>query len=140
MNVWGGVKMLFGFGASANSTGTDNVMKVVEGVGGWIDNLKYTDQEQVADNLKRLGLYHGYLEQTMGENSERSRSRRDIALLVIRWELIMLTASALLFKIDADWSKYLYKIATTEVIVYLVLGIGAFFFGAHLIRTHQSKK
>lgn len=138
--MWKGIKMLFGFGASANTTGTDNVMKVVEGVGGWIDNLKYTDQEKASDSLIRAGLYHQYLETTMKENSERSRSRRDIALLVIRWELIMLTASALLFKIDKAWSEYLFKIATVEVIVYLVLGIGGFFFGAHLIRTHQSGK
>ena len=128
-----------GFLSGSSGDGASNVMKVASGIGGWIDKGKFTDQEKAEFNAAIIPHFQKFMDSTVNENTQRSKSRREIALLVIRWELVMLTVSALLFKFDPIWAKYVFDIATLEVIVYLVLGIGAFFFGAHLIRTQQGK-
>ena len=135
----GWLKSIGSFLTGTSGDGANNVMKVASGIGGWIDNNKFTDQEKAEFNAAIIPHFQKFMDSTVSENTQRSKSRREIALLVIRWELIMLTISAVLFKIDPVWAQYVFDIATLEVIVYLVLGIGAFFFGAHLIRTQQGK-
>ena len=133
------LKSIGSFLTGGSGDGASNVMKVASGIGNWIDKGKFTDQEKAEFNAAIIPQFQKFMDSTVAENTQRSKSRREIALLVIRWELIMLTVSAVLFKLDPVWAKYVFDIATLEVIVYLVLGIGGFFFGAHLIRTQQGK-
>ena len=139
MNIFSGivsgVKAIFGGGQD----GTNNVMTVAKGIGGWIDGQQFTDQEKAKFNAEMIGHYSKYMESTVTENTQRSRTRRDIAIWVIRTEIFFLITSAVMFKIDEPLAEYLYKIATTSPMDYLVLGIGAFFFGAHLVRATQGK-
>ena len=123
----GGGKALLG---GQSSSGMD----VIKGVGGWIDEQEFTDQEKTVDSMKRAELYGKFFAQTVSENSERSRTRRALALLVIRWWLFMLTASAALYTLNQPWSEYLFKIATSTPVGVLVAGIGGFFFATHLLR------
>lgn len=127
-----GVSALFGGGV--NKSGSDKVMKAAEGVGNWVDNLQYTDQEKAQTNDKLIGIYAEYLQNTVNENSDRSITRRSLALWIIRTEVILLFISIALYKIDTAYSEYVYKVAVGEPMNYLVLGVGAFFFGAHLVR------
>lgn len=131
--LWAGAKMIMGFGGG-ESSGTDNVMKVASGIGSYIDEQEFTPEEKAVHNTTMIGHMGSFMESTVAENTERSKTRRDIALLVIRWELLMLTASILLYKIDKGYADYIYKICTQDPISYLVLGIGAFFFGSHIVR------
>ena len=129
-----------GFLSGSGGKGSDNVMKVATGIGNWIDNNKYTDQEKATTTLKILGHFDTFMANTVNENSEKSKTRRDVAILVIRVELGFLVASGLLFKIDPKWSEYLFKIATDSPLGLLALGVGAFFFGTHLIRATKGAK
>lgn len=130
-----GVKAIFGVGQD----GTNNVMKVASGIGGWIDEQKFTDQEKAEYSAKMIGHYSDFMESTVKENTQRSITRRNIAIWVIRTEIFMLAASAILYRLDAELSEYIYKIATTTPMDYLVLGIGAFFFGSHLVRATKGE-
>jgi len=134
MGIWTGIKAVGTFLAGGSGGSGSNGMEIVKGVGGWIDEQKFTDQEKAEDTMRKAELFGGFLAQTINENSERSRTRRALALLIIRWWLIMLTASAVVFKVDPVWAEYLYKTATHAAVGGLVLGIGAFFFGTHLVR------
>lgn len=129
-----------GFISGSGGKGSDNVMKVASGIGNWIDNNKYTDQEKATNTLKILNHFDTFMANTVNENSEKSKTRRDVAQLVIRVELGFLIASGLLFKIDAAWSEYLFKVATDSPLGLLTLGVGAFFFGTHLIRATKGAK
>lgn len=131
--LWSGAKILLGLGSSGGS-GSDNVMKVASGIGNYIDEQEFTAEEKAAHNATMIGHFGGFMESTVAENTQRSKTRRELALLVMRWELIMLTGSAILYRIDQGLSEYIYKICTAEPIGYFVLGIGAFFFGAHIVR------
>ncbi len=132
--MWSFIKSVFG----AGQDGSSNVMKVASGIGGWIDGQQFTEQEKSEFNGKMIGAYSKFMESTVAENTERSRTRRDLSIWIIRFEIFLLAASAVLYKIDADLSLFVYKIATTEPMSYLVLGVSAFFWGTHLVRSLPS--
>lgn len=137
MNVWSAIKS-----AGEWLVGSGNESKgfeIVKGVGTWIDKQQFTNQEKAEDSMERAKRYGEFLEQVLQENTQRSRTRRSLALLIIRWWLGMLTFSALVYKADPAWSAYIFKVASYDEVAYLVLGIGAFFWGAHLMRTRSSK-
>jgi hypothetical protein len=120
-----------------SSKGADNVMKVASGVGGWIDGQQFTEQERAAYNSTLIEAAGKFMEHTIGENTERSITRRQLALLVIRFELILLSLVVILYKFDPEYAEFIYKIATTDPMNYLVLGIGAFFFMSHIVRASK---
>lgn len=137
MGVWSAIKAAGSWLVGGSSS---SGLEIVKGVGGWIDEQQWTDQEKAEHAVKKGELYGAYLQQTMDENSERSRTRRALALLVIRWWLLMLTASAAVWKIDQAWAHFIFQIASLTAVGALVAGIGAFFFGAHLLRGYQNGK
>ena len=132
--MWKLIKGVFG----AGQNGSDNVMKVASGIGGWIDGMKLTDQEKQEFQGTMIKHYSDFMASTVNENTERSRTRRDLALWIIRVEAFLLVFSLVIFKLDLDLSKYAYQIATDSPWGYLTLGVGAFFFGAHLVRAAKT--
>jgi hypothetical protein len=134
--IFNGIKSVLGVGAD----GSSNVMKAASGIGNWIDGQQFTEQEKADFNGKMVEHYSDFMKSTVAENTQRSLTRRNIAIWVIRTEIAMLVSSAILYRLDAELSLYIYKIATTNPMDYLVLGIGAFFFGAHLVRQLPSNK
>ena len=133
--MWSFIKGVFG----AGQNGSDNVMKVASGIGGWIDGLKLTDQEKQEFQGEMAKHYSDFMASTVSENTERSRTRRDIALWIIKLEAFFLVFSLVAFKLDPAWAKYAYQIATDSPWGYLTLGVGAFFFGAHLVRAAKNQ-
>lgn len=123
------------FLAGSGDSGQNNVMKAATGIGNWIDNAKYTEQEKAIDTLKLISHFNKFMENTVNENSEKSKSRRDIAILIIRAELGFLIVAALSWPISEEYSKFLLGLASqTSPWGLLTLGVGAFFFGTHLLR------
>ena len=120
------------FGGSKDTT--DIVKSVVTGVGGWIDEQKFTDEERAVMVLKIGDAYSKFLVSTVDENSERSKTRRNIAIWIIRMEAFFLLTSLVTIKLDPSMSEYAYKIAVDSPWGLLTLGVGAFFFGTHLVR------
>lgn len=139
MNLWAAAKAVGTFLVGGSGGSGSNGMEIIKGVGTWIDEREFTDEEQAADSMGRAALYGKFFGQTIDENSERSRTRRSLSLLIIRWWLLMLTWSAAMYPINKEWAEYIFKVATVAGVVGLVLGIGAFFFGTHLLRAGKSK-
>jgi len=133
-----GVKAVFGAGQS----GSDNVMKVASGIGGFIDDLSYTDAEKAKKHSTvTIPAMQAFMESTVAENTERSRTRREIAIWVIRNWFIMLWVSIVsrgvelaVGAVNHEFSTFVFGVATFSAMTYLVLGIGGFFFGAHILR------
>jgi len=132
--LWAGAKMVLGLGSSTGK-GVDNVMTVAKGVGNFIDEQKFTKQEQSEYNVKLIGHMDSFMANSVSENTERSKARREIALLVMRWALAMLTLSGVLHLCGwTEDAKFIRDLVIDDPIGYFVLGIGAFFFGAHIVR------
>ena len=136
--LWAGVKAVIGIGGAAK--GSSNVMEVAKGVGNFIDEQNYTEEEKAVNNLKMVEHFGAFMENTVNENSQRSITRRDLAIWIIRVELGLLVFSAILFKFDKPWGDYVYKICTDSPLGLLTLGVGAFFFGTHLLRSAKTGK
>ena len=133
-----GFKAIFGGG----SDGSSNVMNVAKGIGGFIDEQKFTEQEKAEYVAKIIPAFQLYMDSTVSENTQRSITRREIAIWIIRNWILMLwvgiVAYGLELSINAtnhEFSSFILGIVTLSTVEYLVLGVGAFFFGAHIIRT-----
>ena len=161
--MWGlirtGVSMLFG----GSSNGSNNVMEAAKAIGGFIDEQDLTSEEKVKYNAALIPKYADFMQSTINENSQRSLTRRDIAIWVIRVALCILVASIPVYALEmyyvdspacvmvndqgrAVWidgcqlvSQYMFSIVTTNPLSYLVLGVGAFFFGAHIVRQYKGE-
>jgi len=141
--MWSFVKAIFGAGQS----GSDNVMKVAGGIGGFIDDLSYTDAEKAEKHSTvTIPAMQAFMDSTVKENTERSRTRRDIAIWIIRNWFIMLWVSIGAYGVELiikatnhEFSQFVFSVATFSAMTYLVLGVGGFFFGAHIVRQVKGK-
>ena len=106
-------------------------------VGAWIGNHKFTEEDQAEMNAKLGEDIRKFAVNTMSENTERSKTRRDMAMLVLKMFVLITFMSGVVFPFNVEWSKYLFNLATSPVMGSLVLGVGAFFFGSHIIRTRK---
>lgn len=100
--------------------------------GGWIDGLSYTDQEKAQDFTALAKGMQEFVIATLGESTVRSKTRRSIATLWIRFELFMAFASFLLYPVDPHWSRYGWEIVSSQLMVVGTLTVLGFFFGAHM--------
>ena len=123
-----------------SSDGAKTAIDAVKGVGSFIDEQKFTEQEKARFNERLIEAYGKAMDMTVEESTGRSKSRRQLSLLVIRWWLAVLTLSGVLRPINLDWAAYWWRIATYDTVTYLVLGIGAFFWGAHILRATPGGK
>ena len=110
------------------------VHDTVRGVGTWIDERTLTDEERLKANAEMVARYGEFLDKTLVENTERSRTRRALAIWIIRVEAWLLLSTIPLSLYDQSLAELAYKIATDSPWAWLTLGVGAFFFGTHMLR------
>ena len=130
--LWTGAKVMFG--ASSASEGTSNVMKVASGVGQFIDEQELTEEEAAVLRGKAAEQYGKFMESTVSENSQRSITRREIAIWVIRVELACLMLYGALASFGLTAASVWKEISFDSPLSVLTWGVGGFFFGTHLIR------
>ena len=107
------------------------VDKVVDGAISGIDKLFYTNEER-ADAKKEIAKgVSKFVENTLDENTARSKTRRVIAIMIMGVFLLLILAAAGVYTINPDYSKFLFKIAGDMSTMALM--VAAFFFGAHLL-------
>lgn len=126
-----GVKAIFG----AGQDGTNNVMKAATGIGKFIDEQNFTDEEKAKYNAELIPVFQQYMDSTTKENTQRSLTRRSLAIWIIRTWIFLIIASIVAHVFDyPEAAKYIWDVVTYSTMDYLVLGVGGFFFGAHIIR------
>ena len=111
--------------------------------GSFINDLSLTDAE-------RQKAYTEFYRQSLEENTERSKTRRAVA---IRWldlqiMLIRLVIVGIIYDFACNrLNQYegfiltdkLAEVAFSPLLWTITSGIGAFFFGTHLLRAHKQK-
>ena len=134
-----GAKAVLGF-REGSSKSQDNVMEVARGVGTWIDNQQYTDQEKAEDAAAVSASLITFLQTTVGENTQRSLTRRNIAIWIIRCEIWFFVMSAITYPLNERWSEYLFKIAGFDTPMgWATMTVLIFFFGNYALRTIQGR-
>lgn len=125
-------------GKSAEKT-VDNLLDKDNGilvrVGGFINDLHLSDAER-AELAKKTGdAIAKFAVDTLGENTERSKTRRTIAVEWIRAQLTMMILVFVMAPFDADTAKMLFNIATSEIMFWCTMAVMGFFFGGYYLNS-----
>lgn len=129
----------FSWGASSEKV-AENILDKDNGlltqVGGWIGNMNYTDEEK-AEFTERLNKgVSNFVEMTLAENTERSKSRRAVAIMWIKAQLGMIFIVIIAAPFNMELAKFYLSIAFGTLMVSGTLAVLGFFFGSHMLSSH----
>ncbi len=129
---------------SWNDKVADNILDKDSGllakVGDWIGGQQYTDEEKSESNERlRVGVV-AYAIASMGENSERSKARREIAQLWIKTQLAIILMCAIAAPWDMELAEFYFKLASSAIMLGGTGAIITFFFGSYLLTRHNETK
>lgn len=122
---------------------TDNLLDKDKGllvrVGGFINDLHYSEAEKAEASKELQVAVLDYAKQSVGENSERSKARRELAIEIMRVELSLVLMSVGLYKIDSEYSQFIWEVATSALLAGAFGAVVVFFFGSYGIGQHIIK-
>ena len=110
---------------------------LVAKAGAWIGNGKFTAEEQAEHNLELSKGVQKFVVDTLSENTDRSKARREIAVFFIKFYALMLFMCGMTYPIDSEWSQVWFNLATSLAVGGLVTSISVFFFGSHAVAKFQ---
>ena len=109
--------------------------------GSWVGNSKFTAEESAELNFETVKSVQSFVKETLDESTDRSKSRRDIAVFFIQFYALLIFMAGMTYPINPEWSSVWFKLATSGGVAGLVIAISVFFFGSHgLTRINKSKK
>ncbi|MFS1523788.1 hypothetical protein ACL7TT_06680 [Microbulbifer sp. 2304DJ12-6] len=150
MSFWGAFKGIF----SSNAKPVDDILDKDHGLlvraGGFINDLSYTEQERVRDNAElaaRQAAAYGELidtvtehaRSTASENTQRSLTRRQVAIAIIRVELFLVLASVVIWPFRPEYAKFVWLVASSSLMFGAFMAVVLFFFGSYGISNHLLK-
>tara|TARA_R100001086_G_scaffold238166_1_gene162724 strand:+ start:731 stop:1192 length:462 start_codon:yes stop_codon:yes gene_type:complete len=140
MSFWAKVAGLF-TGNTAEKT-VDNLLDKDRGllvrVGQYVNDLQLTAEEKLRYTMQNAEAVAEFVKSTLGESTERSKARRQIAVMIIRIEMALVLASAGMYPIDKDAAQFYLDLATSSLMMSITLAVIAFFFGGYYLRTSQT--
>ena len=145
MSLWGAIKGVF----SAPKM-VDNVFDKDNGlltqVGQFIGHQQYTDQEKAEDRKELVKSVQDYAVATLGENTDRSKTRRQLAVKWFEMQIWLIKLTVLCVFIDKLSAQLGYPTSLTADISAIAFsgllwgvtsGIGLFFWGTHGLRSSK---
>jgi len=108
--------------------------------GGWIGNLKLTDEEIMEQNAKTVSSVQVFVKDTLAENTARSKTRRDVAVLWIKVQLGLILMCAIAAPFDMELAEFYFTLASSALMFSTTTAIVIFFFGSHGLSKYQDKK
>lgn len=110
-------------------------------VGGWVGNMKLTQEEVIEFNAKTVISVQEFVKATLSESTERSITRRAIAVLWIKSQLGVVLMSCIAAPWDIELAGFYFELATSTLMITVTTAICIFFFGSHgIARMNESKK
>ena len=100
-------------------------------VGGWINNLNLTPEEVMKQNAVTVASVQAFAVATLDENTERSKSRREIAILYIKFYLLWVSVGFGIYPINNDYALFLIGALTGLALGGAFTSIIIFHFGSH---------
>lgn len=143
MSFIGAIKSAGRFFAGSPKTISDVFDKdngLLTQVGTYIGNRNFTDEERAEMDATESKAIRKFVVDTLDENTERSKARRDIAVMTIKFYFMILFIAGMTYPVDKEWSAVWFNIATTPGLAILVGGVGAFFYGVHTLRARNGGK
>jgi hypothetical protein len=110
-------------------------------VGGWVGNMNLTQEELIEFNAKTVGNVHEFVKATLSESTERSKTRRSIAIMWIKLQVSLVLLCCIAAPFDSVLASFYLDLATSSLMFTVTTAICIFFFGSHgLARLQENKK
>lgn len=125
---------LFGGSKAADSV-VETVTSSVKGVGNWIDEQQFTEEEQAVHKAKIVDKHLEFIQIAYDQNSIRSVTRRAMAWGIV-FNILVLANVCVYFAIVGNTQAVDSIVATVKTfwLGEAFLAIIAFYFGSHMIR------
>jgi len=138
VKLFSAIKSVF---SSAPAKTVDDIMDSEKGLlvkfGGFINDLSYTDAEKAAAMAEVVSGASEFVKSTMNENTERSKTRRSIAIYWIKFQLSLIALTVVAFPFDAAIAEFYWKVSTSKIMLFGTMSVIVFFFGAHVLRIYN---
>ena len=108
--------------------------------GGFLNDLHYSDVEKARDAFKIGEAITEHVKATLGENTEKSKARRELAAMWIRVQLALILMVAILIPIDKTMATDFFNLATCNIMLWGTGSVITFFFGGYVWGTYIKKK
>lgn len=132
----------FGTTKSVEKT-VDNVFDKDSGllnqVGSWVGNMDFTDEEKAEYRMKVADKASDFVGKTLDENTERSKTRRSVAVLWIKVQLALVVMTAICIPWKKEIASSYFELATSDLMLWGTGSIIVFFFGGYVWGTHIKK-
>ena len=116
--------------------------KVFTSVAKGIDNLGFTEQEKATFTKEMAEGLAKYTIETLGESSDRSKTRRDIAIMIVSLYLLTFVVALIMMLISKDLTsvKMIIELANEMNLSIGFLMVLGFFFGGYYLQNLMGKK
>lgn len=124
------------------TTVVNGAVDLVKGIRKMVDDTKFTSEEAARMNIEAANAISQFAKDTLTENTDRSKTRRQIATFYIYFFCGLVVSVIGIWKFESEWAEFALKIIDQLSLGWAFIAVIAFFFGAHLMRqyTGQSKK
>jgi len=116
-------------------------------VGGFINDLDYSDAEKMRDIASQGKAATEFVKATLGENTEKSKTRRELAVIWIRTQLYLVLTTAICVPLAAFFPNpgkeiftMMYQLTTCTLMITGTGCVMVYFFGSYGWGTYVSKK
>lgn len=127
---------LFGSSKTVNNV-LDKDNGLLTQVGSWVGNMNFTAEEQAEFNERVSEGVSTFVKATLSENTERSKTRRAVAILWIKAQLAMIFITMMVAPFNTELFKLYAEITFGTLMITSTLSIIAFFFGPYMIGSHM---
>lgn len=116
--------------------------KVFTSVAKGIDNLGFTEQEKATFTKDMAEGLAKYTIDTLGESSDRSKTRRDIAIMIVSLYLLTFIVALVMLLMSKDLTsvKMIIELANEMNLSIGFLMVLGFFFGGYYLQNLMGKK
>jgi len=115
--------------------------------GGFINDLNYSDAEMMKDKMAQGKAATEFVKATLGENTEKSKTRRELATMWIRVQLYLVLTTAICVPLKALFPNPgveifadMFQLATCTLMITGTGCVMVYFFGSYGWGTYVSKK
>ena len=138
MKLFTAVKGLLGV---MPSKATDDILDKDSGLlvkfGGFVNDLHYSDADKAAAMAEVVSGASEFVKSSMSESTERSKTRRAIAIYWIRFQLALMAMTVVAYPFDPALAEFYWKVSTSKIMLFGTMSVIVFFFGAHVLRIYN---
>ena len=99
--------------------------------GSWIGGLNLTPEEVMEQNAATVVSVQAFVKDTLSENTQRSKTRRSIAVLWIKTQLSLILMCCIAAPWNLELANFYFDLATSTLMITVTTAISIFFFGSH---------